>query len=225
MSFRLSVRPSPNAAAHPHQQIAAIDTGMARIEFDPDGRIRDANENFLKALGYSLADIVGRHHRMFVTQEDRDSEAYRTFWNRLAGGESFSGEFCRVTRSGAPIYIEAIYAPIRDEQGRVTGVLKVANDVTERANQRRLNAALIEAIGATSAIIEFKPDGTVISCNQNFLSAVGYRAEEIVGRHHRMFCRETYRASEDYRAFWDALNRGFPFSGEFERVNKSGEPV
>jgi methyl-accepting chemotaxis protein len=225
MSFRLSGKSSGSSAQHARLQMAAIDAGMARIEFEPDGRIRDANSNFLSALGYSLQEIVGQHHRMFVMREDRESESYRTFWNRLAAGETFAGEFRRITKSGAPIYIEAIYAPLRDESGRVTGVLKVANDVTERANAKLLNAAVIDAIGATSAVIEFEPDGTIVKANTNFLNGMGYRLDEIAGRHHRMFCLEPYRGSAEYRAFWEALGRGLPFNGEFERVNKAGESV
>jgi methyl-accepting chemotaxis protein len=225
MTLRMPGRSTGSSPQHARAQMAAIDTAMARIEFEPDGRIRDANRNFLDALGYSLSEIVGQHHRIFLSQEERESDAYRGFWSRLANGETYTGEFRRITKSGESVYIEAIYSPIRDDAGRVTGVLKVANNVTERANTNLINAAMLEAIGSTSAVIEFQPDGTILKANTNFLAALGYRLDEIVGRHHRMFCLEGFRTSPEYRVMWDSLARGVPASGEFERVTKTGASI
>lgn len=85
--------------------------------------------------------------------------------------------------------------------------------------------ALVKAIERSMAIIEFAPDGTIIRANQNFLSAMGYRAEEVEGKHHRIFCEQGKNSGPEYEAFWERLRDGRFFSGQFCRVNKRGEHV
>ena len=108
----------------------AFSRAYAQIEFTPDGTIVDANDNFLKALGYSLTEIQGQHHRMFVQPEEATSAEYASFWSKLAAGDSNIGEFCRVSKSGDLIWIAASYNPVLDANGKVTKVVKVASDIT-----------------------------------------------------------------------------------------------
>lgn len=206
-------------------QIAAINRTQAVIEFTPQGEVLTANENFLNALGYSLPEIQGKHHRQFMPAEDRETLEYRRFWERLAAGEFFGGEFRRVRRNGSDIWIQATYTPILDADGTVAKVVKFASDITE---QKRLNsdrASQLEAISKSQAVIEFTLDGTIITANENFLSALGYRAEEIEGRHHSLFVPEEERNSADYRAFWQKLAAGEYQAGEFRRRSKDGQDV
>ena len=111
-------------------KIAAIDRSQAVIEFNMDGTIVTANENFLKAMGYSLAEIRGKHHSMFVVPADRDSAAYREFWARLNRGEFDAGEYKRLGKGGREIWILATYNPILDEAGKPFKVVKFATDVS-----------------------------------------------------------------------------------------------
>jgi methyl-accepting chemotaxis protein len=117
-------------------QIAAIDKSQAVIEFAMDGTVRTANANFLKTLGYTLHDIQGRHHSMFVDPAERDLPAYREFWAALNRGEYQTGEFRRVGAGGREVWIQASYNPIMDLNGRPFKVVKYASDVTAQVIAR-----------------------------------------------------------------------------------------
>jgi methyl-accepting chemotaxis protein len=206
-------------------KITAIGRAQAVIEFNLDGTIITANENFLSTLGYSLNEIQGKHHSMFVGQSDRDSSAYREFWARLGRGEFQSGEFKRFGKGGKEVWILASYNPILDDTGKPFKVVKFASDVS----QQKLTAAdfsgQIEAIGKSQAVIEFNMDGTIVTANENFLATLGYSLKEIQGKHHSMFVTPEDRGSEAYRAFWGTLNRGEFQAAEYRRIAKGGKEI
>lgn len=127
-------------------QIAAFGRSSAIIEFEPDGTILNANENFLQTLGYSLAEIQGRHHSMFVLEAERSSEAYVRFWRELAEGRSKSAELERVAKSGARVFIQASYNPVFGLDGRVAKVVKIATDVTEQVLKTRERAEIVASM-------------------------------------------------------------------------------
>ena len=206
-------------------KIAAIARAQAVIEFNLDGTIITANDGFLKALGYGLAEIQGKHHSMFVAPSERDSAAYREFWAGLNRGEFRSGEFKRFGKGGKEIWILASYNPILDDTGKPFKVVKFASDVTAEKLKTADFAGQIEAIGKSQAVIEFKMDGTVLNANENFLSTLGYSLAEIQGKHHSMFMPPEDRDSAAYREFWAALNRGEFQSGEYRRVGKGAKEI
>lgn len=206
-------------------KLAAINRTQAVIEFELDGTIVTANENFLGALGYSLADIRGQHHRMFVAPDERDGSAYREFWSRLTRGEYQSGEYKRIGNGGREVWILASYNPILDDQGKPIKVVKFATDITEQRLKAADFAGQISAIGKSEAVIEFNMDGTVITANENFLNALGYSLHEIQGRHHSIFVAPADSGSEDYRAFWKSLRDGCYQAGEYLRLGKGGREV
>jgi methyl-accepting chemotaxis protein len=206
-------------------QIAAISKSQAVIEFDIDGTVRTANDNFLRTLGYSLDEIKGRHHSTFVDEQQRNSPEYREFWAKLGRGEFIAGEFKRVGKGGKEIYIQASYNPILDLDGRPFKVIKYAMDVTAAKLQAADSAGQLAAIGKAQAVIEFNLDGTVRTANDNFLRALGYSLEEIKGRHHGMFVDDQSRNSVEYREFWAKLGRGEYIAGEFKRLGKDGKEV
>lgn len=197
----------------------------AYIEFTPDGHIISANDLFVKTTGYSLSEIVGQHHAMFCTDEVRRSKAYAEFWKRLAAGERFVDEFQRVRKGGAMLWLKASYLPVLDEQQRVIRVVKLALDITEQKLQNANYQGQIDAISKSQAVIEFDLNGCILSANDNFLAAVGYRLDEIRGQHHRMFCDPAYAASAAYAAFWAKLKRGEFDSGEYKRFGKGGKEI
>jgi methyl-accepting chemotaxis protein len=206
-------------------KIAAISRAQAVIEFNLDGSIITANDIFLAALGYSLAEIEGKHHSMFVAPSERESAIYREFWASLNRGEFRSGEFKRFGKGGKEIWILASYNPILDEAGKPFKVVKFASDVTEQKLRAADFAGQIEAIGKSQAVIEFNMDGVVLNANENFLSALGYALSEIQGKHHSMFMPLADRDSAAYREFWARLNRGEFQSGEYRRVGKGAKDV
>ena len=186
----------------------ALGRSQAVIEFDLDGTIRTANDNFLKALGYSLGEIQGKHHSMFVDPSERDSAAYREFWAALKRGEYQAAEYKRIGKGGKEVWIQATYNPVLDAGGKPCKVVKFATDITARKIQHMEDSGQIAAIGRAQAVIAFEMDGTILTANQNFLGAMGYTLAEIQGKHHSMFVEQATRDSAAYREFWAKLNRG-----------------
>jgi methyl-accepting chemotaxis protein len=215
------------SAGHDHAaaMLAALNRSQAVIEFDLDGKVIDANDNFLAALGYSLPEIKGKHHSMFVDPSEHDSPAYREFWTALRAGQYQSGEFHRIGKGGREVWIQASYNPILDKSGKPTGVVKFAADITAAKTHSLEDAGKLAAIGRAQAVIEFAMDGTVLTANDNFLAAMGYSLGEIKGKHHSMFVEPSVRDGSDYREFWSRLNRGEYFPGEFKRIGKGGKEV
>jgi methyl-accepting chemotaxis protein len=206
-------------------KIAAISRAQAVIEFNMDGTIVTANENFLRAMGYTLAEIQAKHHSMFVVPADRDSQAYREFWAKLNRGDYQAAEYKRLGKGGKEIWILATYNPILNEAGKPFKVVKFATDVTEQKLKAADSDGQIAAIDKSQAVIEFNMDGTIRSANPNFLAAMGYTLSEVQGRHHSMFVEPAERNAPAYREFWDKLNRGQYQAAEYKRIAKGGRAI
>ncbi|MBC2774054.1 PAS domain-containing methyl-accepting chemotaxis protein [Rhizobium sp. AQ_MP] len=202
----------------------ALDNSQAIIEFDLEGRILHANENFLKAIGYQLSEIVGQHHRMFVTPAEAGSEDYRQFWRNLAAGNFDQRQYKRVAKGGREIWIEATYNPVL-KGGRPHKVVKFATDITAMKLKSLDAEGKLAALDRAQAIIEFTPTGEILHANENFLGAMGYTLSEIVGRHHSIFCDRDYAASAEYRNFWKGLSEGRFVADQFTRFGKGGKRV
>jgi methyl-accepting chemotaxis protein len=201
---------------------AALDKSQAIIEFNMDGTIITANANFLGAMGYSLDEIKGKHHSMFVDPAYKDSADYREFWAALNRGEFQAAQYKRLGKGGKEVWIEASYNPLT-KNGKAYRVVKYATDVSkQKAVFADLNGK-VEAIGRSQAVIEFNLDGTIITANENFLKTLGYSLDEIKGRHHSMFAEPAYRESPEYREFWAKLNRGEFQAGQYKRIGKGGK--
>ena len=217
--FRRNTDPGANAV------VGSLSRSQAMIEFKIDGTIIDANKNFLAAMGYSLDEIRGKHHSMFVPAEQRESAEYRAFWPALGRGEFKAGEFKRIGKDGREIWIEASYNPVLDAAGKPVKVVKFASDVTERKVHSMGDRSKVVAIGRAQAVIEFKLDGTIVTANENFLTAMGYSLGEIQGKHHSMFVEASERHSAGYREFWAKLNRGEYQAAEYKRIGKGGREI
>jgi len=204
---------------------AALNRVQAVIEFDLQGIILHANDNFLATLGYTLDEIRGKHHRIFCDPDYVQTAAYRQFWDKLGRGDFDRGEYRRLGRGGREVWINASYNPVIGEDGRPYKVIKFATDVTAIKQQHADYEGRIRAIDKAQAVIEFDTDGNVLHANQNFLDTLGYRLDEIQGKHHRMFCEQAYTAGPEYREFWAKLNRGEFDSGRYKRIAKGGRVV
>lgn len=209
----------------PDAELQALRQSMAIIEFTPDGIILDANPAFLDVVQYRLEEVVGKHHRLFCSPSLSESHAYQEFWQRLRQGEYFSDRFPRLSRDGREVWLEATYMPIRDAQGAVVKVMKIATNITRQVATEHMHQSYIKAIARSMAVIEFNLDGEVVSTNQNFLDLMGYRREEVVGQHHRIFCLAEDTNNDDYRQFWARLKKGEFMSGRFRRITKQGRQV
>jgi methyl-accepting chemotaxis protein len=206
-------------------KLEALDLSQAIIEFKLDGTILTANQNFLDAMGYRLDEIEGRHHAIFVDAAERDSASYAEFWRSLNSGKAQTAEFRRIGKGGKEVWIQASYNPILDRSGKPYKVVKFATDITRRKLQAAEYESQIRAINRSQAVIEFQLDGTILTANQNFLSAVGYELHEIEGRHHSLFVAQADRNSAEYREFWAALGRGEYQSAEYRRFGKHGREI
>jgi len=215
------LRNGPRAAA----QMTALGQSLGLIEFSPDGTILWANENFCRVLGYKLADIKGKHHRIFVDPAYVDTAAYQEFWSKLGRGEYDSAEYKRIAKGGREVWIQASYNPVKSRSGKVVKVLKQATDITTEKLKAVDTQGIVAALSRAAAVIEFTPDGEILTANENFLTAMGYELGEIKGKHHRMFVDPAEVQSPDYMHFWSKLKSGEVAADEYKRVAKGGRDV
>ena len=206
-------------------QLAAINKAQAVIEFDLEGIILSANENFLNTMGYSSADIIGKHHSLFVPNSVRSSVEYQQFWQKLNRGLYDAGEYKRIGNKGKEIWIQASYNPILDLNDKPYKVVKYATDITEQKLRNADYSGQISAISKSQAVIEFAMDGTILLANANFLNALGYSLEEVKGKHHSIFVQHEVKSSQEYQEFWRKLNLGEYDAGEYKRIGKNGKEV
>ena len=206
-------------------KLEALDRSQAVIEFMLDGTIVTANQNFLSALGYSLDEIKGKHHSMFVDPKDRDGAEYRKFWEDLRSGKFQRAEYKRIAKGGREIWIQATYNPLLDRSGKAYKVVKFATDVTAEKLKAAEFQSQIEAIDKAQAVISFDLEGKILDANRNFLAALGYSIDEIRGRHHSMFVEPSHRESADYRRFWEDLRAGRFQQAEYKRIGKGGKEI
>ncbi|MGZ2484097.1 methyl-accepting chemotaxis protein [Rhizobium pisi] len=204
--------------------LASLSKSQAMIEFDLTGRILTANANFCRALGYELSEIVGRHHSMFVEKEYVSSPEYKAFWAKLAAGNYDQQQYKRIGKGGREVWIEASYNPVI-RRGKPVKVVKIATDITRQKLIAAEDAGKLDALSRAQAIIEFTPEGEILTANENFLNALGYALSEIKGRHHSIFCEPAYASSQEYKAFWPNLAAGKLVADEFMRIGKGGRKV
>ena len=206
-------------------QVEAISRSQSVIEFELDGTVVSANENFLSMMGYGLDEIVGQHHSIFADPDFAASAEYKEFGAALGRGEYQAAEFKRLGKNGREVWIQATYNPIFDRDGNPFKFVKFATDITEESVSNANHAGQINAINKSQSVIEFELDGTVLSANENFLSIMGYGLDEIVGQHHSIFADPDFAASAEYKEFGAALGRGEYQAAEFKRLGKNGREV
>ena len=195
------------------------------IALDMEGRVLDANPTFLALFGYTLEEVRGQEHAMFLPRGEAGGEAHRSFWAALRAGRHQTGIFHRITKDGRDVWLQASCCPVRGAGGEVVRVLNFAQDVTESRMALADSSGQIAAINRSQAVIEFDTAGNILAANQNFLDTMGYRAEEIVGRHHRIFLDPQEVTRPAYAEFWKALARGQFQMAEFRRLAKGGREV
>ena len=206
-------------------QMEAIDLTLATIEFDLDGYILNANEIFLKLMGYELMEIKGKHHKIFVDEAIAESEEYKKFWKNLQKGSNQSNEFYRLNKYGEEVWLRATYTPVLDHSGNPFKVMKLALDITSQKQQSLDFEGQLFAISKSNAVIEFNLQGEILKANQVFLNLFKYNLDEIQGQHHKIFVNKASINEAEYMQFWRNLNQGTFQEGEFERIDKNGHSV
>ena len=204
--------------------LSAMSKSQAIIEFDLEGKVLTANENFCRALGYELKEIVGNHHRMFCDPAYIATPAYHDFWARLGSGEYDAGTYKRLAKGNREVWIQASYNPVF-RSGKPVKVVKFAVDVTDAKKKAIDDAGKLAALSRSQAVIEFLPTGEILTANENFCSAMGYAPSEIVGKHHSIFCDPAHARTEEYKRFWQRLAQGEFIANEFVRYGKGGKEI
>ena len=155
-------------ATKSHYILESIKESVAFIEFTPKGKIITANTQFLSAVGYTLDEIKAEHHSIFCDAKYVQSSDYANFWKRLASGEHIKARFLRFTKNKKPLWLEASYSPVKDDNGVVISIVKIASDVTDFVEKSNIQNGILEALERSTAIISFELDGTIIEANDNF---------------------------------------------------------
>ena len=203
--------------------INSINMNVATIRFDPEGNIKGVNDLFLGVVGYNKEDVLGKHHKIFCDPSYVKTAEYKAFWEVLRAGKSKTGTFKRITKQGNVIWLEASYFPIKNADGLVTGIFKIASDVSKDQQRIRDLEAAYGALNRSMAIIEFDPQGNILNANDNFLDVVGYSMDQITGKHHRIFCFD--RFYQENPNFWGEISNGNFFTGQFERKDALGHSI
>jgi methyl-accepting chemotaxis protein len=211
--------------AHQNSLLEAINRSMASIEFDLNGVVLKANDNFFKAMRYRPEQVLGKEHRMFCTADHARSPEYAQLWSRLRNGEFVTSTFQRIAGDGSTVWLEASYNPVRDAEGKVIRVVKYAMDVTAKLQAESEAHNKLQAIDRAMAVVEFDLDGTIIAANDNLLRLLGYSRQELLGKNHKMLCPAELANSADYQDFWRRLNKGEFFSDQFKRMGKHGQTL
>ncbi len=225
IKFATNITKEKEISLYHKGQIEAISKVQAIIEFDVNGIVLNANENFLDTFGYTLEEIQGKPHSIFCEEELLKSDKYKKIWSSLKNGHYHAGQFKRVSKNGMIIWIQASYNPIYGVDGKISKIVKFAYNITREKELDLYHQGQIEAISKSQAIIEFDINGVVLNANQNFLDSLGYIGEQILGKHHSMFCEEEFVSSPEYKKFWDELKRGHYHTGQYKRLDSEGNII
>ncbi len=206
-------------------KLQAIGRSQAVIDFAMDGTILHANDKFLDAMGYTLHEVQGQHHRMFVDPQERDGHAYREFWQALNAGEYRSGEYRRVGRGGREVWIHGSYNPILSRKGVPFKVTKYATDITEQVHGRNRVALLsLVADGTANSVVITGSDGLIQYVNPGFTRLTGYSFEEALGKKPGKLLQGRHTDQGTVQEIRNALEAQRPFYQEIMNYTKKGEP-
>ncbi|MBO9537244.1 EAL domain-containing protein [Herbaspirillum sp.] len=205
--------------------LAALSRSMAMLEFAADGTLLDANDNFLRLLGYRREELVGKHHSMLCDDTYSNTDDYRQFWEHLRSGEVISDTLQRIRSDGSTVWLEAICSPILDDRGQLLKVISVAADITAYIDDSRHSNSVLNALNRSLGVVELSPDGIILSANGNYLKTMGYLADELIGQPHSILWSGDWADSAEYATFWRDVCNGRFFSGRFQRRARNGRSV
>lgn len=204
--------------------IEALNGAHAVVETDMDGIVRKANDAFLAMTGFKAEEVSGRGIASLFSMEGTDAKQQRAPFEELKAGRHCSGRIVGAKKDGTELWIDATYMPIV-QRGKARHVVALLKDITADMKREANRDGMLEAVSRSQAVIEFLPDGTILSANENFCRTMDYRLDELVGRHHRMFCSPSFTRGDEYREFWSRLAGGEAFANEFLRIGKGGKEV
>ena len=205
--------------------LVANETDNSVVITDADGRIEYVNPGFEKLTGFEFEECVGKRPGDILQGKLTDPDTRDRIRDKLAAQEPFMEEIVNYDKNGSPYWISLVVNPVFGKDGELERYVSIQANITETKRQQLEFNGQLEAIHLAQAVIEFKPDGTIVKANENFCKATGYELSEIVGQHHRMFCDEGYSSSAEYKEFWQKLGEGEYQSGKFLRRDKQGNEL
>lgn len=203
----------------------SLDEDMLRFSLDASGKVISVNSLFERELGLSQNQVVGKHFSELVPADCRDTKHFHLMQEALAAGKHWNGAVQLDKTDGHQAWLRTIIQPLRDSADQLNSFIVYATELTRTIESSRQHQDVITAINRSMAVIEFTPHGEVISANDNFTRAMGYRLEEIQGQHHRIFCEQEEVNSTEYKCFWERLAKGEYVSGRFKRIDRAGRRV
>jgi PAS domain S-box-containing protein len=206
-------------------QSFAIASTLVEAEYDMEGRLINANSQFLAKLKYKLADVKGKNHRIFLDTQSSYSEEYLKFWDNLRAGKTQVGEYKRVAKDGSEIWLRATYVPIPNRDGELYKVTCLAFDVTEEKKRVIDYQGQIEALRRSSIVLEFDLQGFIINANEVALNLFKYDRDALIGKHYNHLLMMEEADDDTYKLRWRQLKGGKYEAGEYEFLNSSGEKI
>lgn len=192
---------------------------------DKRGVVLTVNDKLCDVSQYSREECIGKPHNMF-RHPDMSKEVFKQMWATIGSGKVFRGKIKNKKKDGTPYYVDAVISPVLDDAGIPTSYLGVRYEISEYETSHNYLQALLGAINSGYAMIEFNPDGTIVTANDNLLKVMGYHSlQDIVGQHHRLFVDKEDSNKEAYINLWDGLRHGKTFTGVFKRISKDGTEV
>ena len=204
---------------------SSLDSEMLVLQLDPQGRIEMVNGNFESEMLYRADQLLGRKLEDIVPAHVKTLDFYQRMKSAISRGEHLNGAFRLLRGNGQEAWLRSILQPVKNSEGRLKYFTLHSSDLTRTIETSREHESLIKALMRSTAVIEFGLDGTILTANERFLTAVGYRLEQICGKHHRIFCEPAEANSAGYQAFWDKLRRGEYIAERFKRVDAHGRVV
>ena len=214
-----------NTAAHLQsarltQRMGAVENTQLMIEFSVDGKVIEANRAFVNIFGYANQDVRGLTFEGFQASDNKTQDNYRMMWERLLSGRDDTGEFRLKNAKGDDVWVRGTFSPVEDSSKTIKSIILFASDVTAEKGASLDMKYMLDALKESQAVVEFDPNGTILSANESFLKTVGYTLREIVSQHHSMFCTPDYVQSAEYRSFWLNLGKGESCGGRVRRVGR-----
>ncbi|MBA1199867.1 PAS domain S-box protein [Pseudomonas plecoglossicida] len=203
----------------------SLDSEMLVLQLDPQGRIETVNANFEREMFYRADQLLGRSLEEIVPAHVKKLDFYERMKAAISTGAHLNGAFRLLRGNGEEAWLRSILQPVRDFEGRIKYFTLHSSDLTRTIASSREHESLINALMRSTAVIEFSLDGHVLTANERFLQTMGYRLEQVKGKHHRLFCEPEEANSAGYQVFWDKLRRGEFVADRFKRVDANGRVV
>ncbi|MBZ3663231.1 PAS domain S-box protein [Pseudomonas monteilii] len=204
---------------------SSLDNEMLVLQLDPQGRIEMVNGNFESEMLYRAEQLLGRNIEDIVPAHMKSLDFCQRMKSAITRGEHLNGAFRLLRGNGQEAWLRSILQPVKNSEGRIKYFTLHSSDLTRTIETSREYESLIKALMRSTAVIEFGLDGTILTANDRFLATVGYRLEQIRGKHHRMFCEPEEANSAGYQAFWDKLRRGEYVAERFKRIDAHGRVI